>query len=191
MLGGTPSTKTPEYWNGDIIWITPAEVVANQGDYINDSARKITREGLANSSAKMLPVDTVLLTSRATIGAVALSGVPLATNQGFTSLICGSDLLPRFAMYWCQANTREFIIRSTGNTFREISRKNVAAIQMNLPPLEEQQRIIEIISGADQMLQATEKAIVHTRSLRDGVLINLLSGEHEIPDSYDALLEAV
>ena len=80
VSGGTPRTKIPEYWGGDIVWVTPTEVVAQEGRIITSSDRMITQEGLDGSSAKMLPVDAVLLTSRATIGAVALAGVPLATN---------------------------------------------------------------------------------------------------------------
>ena len=172
------------------MWVTPTEVAANEGRYIYDSDRKITPEGLARSSAKMLPVDSVLLTSRATIGAVAMAGVPLATNQGFASLVCGPDLLPRFAMYWCQLNTHEFVSRAGGNIFLEISRKKVAAIPMDLPPIKEQKRIVGLIDGVDQMLQATQATIAGTRTLREGVLTDLLSGTHEIPDSYDALLES-
>ena len=76
----------------------------------------------------------MLVTSRATIGAVALAGVPLCTNQGFASLVPGKDTISHFLMYWCQANTHEFILRSGGNTFKEVSRKKVARIPISLPP---------------------------------------------------------
>ncbi len=195
VSGGTPPTKTPKYWNGDIVWVTPTEVVANNGHYIYDSARKITQEGLANSSAKMLPIGTVLLTSDASIGAVALSGVPIATATGFKSLICGPDILPRFAMYWCQAHTREFLYRSVGSTILHLYKKALATIPMDLPPIEEQQRLVELIAGmnevAEEVLQANDSAISSAHTLRTGVLTSLLSGEYEIPDSFNTQLESI
>ena len=175
VSGGTPRTAEPDFWNGEIVWVTPTEVVANEGRVISDSERKITPEGLAGSSAKMLPVDAVLLTSRATIGAVALAGVPLSTNQGFASLVCGDDLTPRFAMYWCQANTNEFLSRAGGNTFLEISRKKVAAIPVLLPPLDEQRRIVDLVGSIDAYIDSLETQIETTRTARSAVLSELLS----------------
>jgi len=180
VAGGTPRTKVPEFWSGDIVWVTPTEIVANKGGVIVDSKRKITQQGLDGSSAKMLPVDAVLLTSRATIGTVALAGVPLATNQGFASLVCGERLVPKFAMYWCQANTHELVSRAGGTTFREISRKKVAAIPLKLPPLLEQRRIVEVLeerlSRLDRLKQAVDTVIVHVASLRRAILAAALNG---------------
>ena len=185
VSGGTPRTKVPEYWSGDIVWVTPTEIVAQEGGTIVDSERKITQQGLEQSSAKMLPVGAVLLTSRATIGAVALAGVPLATNQGFASLVCGEQLLPRFAMYWCQANTHELLSRAGGNTFLEVSRKKVAAIPIVLPPVEEQGRIVEVVGSMDEQIAALEAQAEAVRTVRAGVLAELLSGERLLDESYD------
>lgn len=149
ISGGTPSTQVPEYWGGDIVWTTPTEVVASNGGVITTSSRRLSTTGLANSSAKMLPPGAVLLTSRATIGAVALAGVPLCTNQGFASLVCGPSVLPKFLLYWCTANTAEFTSRASGNTFPEISRSKVAGVPIVLPPLEEQWRIVDLIESVD------------------------------------------
>ena len=179
VSGGTPSTKVPEYWGGDIVWVTPTEVVANNGRYIYDSTRKITQESLTNSSAKMLPIDTVLLTSDASIGAVALSGVPMATATGFKSLVCGPDILPRFAMYWCQAHTREFLSRSVGSTILHLYKKALAAIPMNLPPIEEQQRIVDLIESflesAGSYSAALEEQTKAIPTLRQALLAELLT----------------
>jgi len=185
VSGGTPRTRVPEFWSGDIVWVTPTEVVAKEGRVVFDSKRKITQAGLDGSSAKMLPVNAVLLTSRATIGAVALAGVPLATNQGFASLVCGERILPRFAMYWCQVNTHELVSRSGGNTFLEISRKKVAAIPLMLPPLAEQRRIVEVVGAMDDQMAALETQAAVTRTLRAGVLSELLSGKRLLDESYD------
>ena len=190
VSGGTPKTKVPEYWGGDVVWVTPTEVVANNGRYIYDSARKITELGLDNSSAKILPKETVLLTSRATIGAVALAGCQLATNQGFASLVCGPQMLSKFAMYWCQANTSEFVSRAGGNTFLEISRRKVALIPLSLPPLAEQRRIVDLVGAIDACIDALEVQVEADRIARAGVLAELLSGEHRLPESYDKFVEA-
>ena len=175
VSGGTPKTKVAEYWGGDIVWVTPTEVVAQEGRIVTSSNRMITPEGLDGSSAKMLPVDAVLLTSRATIGAVALAGVPLATNQGFASLVCGDQILPRFAMYWCQANTHEMVSRAGGNTFLEISRKKVAAIPLSVPPLAEQRRIVDLVGSIDTYIDSLETQIEATRTARSALLSELLS----------------
>jgi type I restriction enzyme S subunit len=152
--GGTPRTNVPEYWGGDIPWITPTEVVANPGRAIVKTERTITDEGLAHSGAQMLPEGTVLLTSRATIGAVALAGRPLATNQGFASLVPESSVLARFLMYWCEAHKDEFVARAGGNTFLEVSKGNVASVPILLPPLDDQRRIVDLVSTLDALFIA-------------------------------------
>ena len=188
VSGGTPKTKVPEYWGGDIVWVIPSEVVAQEGGVITQSERMITQVGLASSSAKMLPKGAVLLTSRATIGAVALAGVPLCTNQGFASLVPSEAVLSHFLMYWCQANTHEFTLRSGGNTFKEVSRKKVARIPITLPSLSEQRQIVDLIKSVDSHIGALHACVDLASGLRTGLLSDLLSGRHEIPASYDRFL---
>jgi type I restriction enzyme S subunit len=188
--GGTPSTTNPTFWGGEVIWLTPSEVSSMDGKVIKDSIRKISDAGLRGSGARLLPVGTVILTSRASVGFVALAGVELTTNQGFQSLIPSKSVLSRFLMYWIQQNRYEFESRSAGSTFKEISKSNVKSIPLDLPPLAEQGRIVEIVSSMDDVIQSTEKAVVDAKSLRSGLLSDLLSGEHEIPASYDSLLGA-
>ena len=188
--GGTPSTTNPTFWGGEVIWLTPSEVSSMDGKVIKDSIRKISDAGLRGSGARLLPVGTVILTSRASVGFVALAGVELTTNQGFQSLIPSKSVLSRFLMYWIQQNRYEFESRSAGSTFKEISKSNVKSIPLDLPPLAEQRQIVEIVSSMDDVIQSTEKAVVDAKSLRSGLLSDLLSGEHEIPASYDSLLGA-
>ena len=90
--GGTPSSKNEEYWNGNILWAVPTDITKLTINYINDTARTITKKGLDNSSAKLLPVNTILLTSRATIGECAITTKPMSTNQGFQNIICHDAL---------------------------------------------------------------------------------------------------
>ena len=120
--GGTPSTAKEEFWDGDVIWLTPAEVTAIDGKVISDSKRKITQAGLRSSGARILPRGTVILTSRASVGFVALAGTELTTNQGFQSLIPSELVDGVFLMFWIQMNRSEFESRSAGSTFKEISK---------------------------------------------------------------------
>ncbi len=172
--GGTPSTKVPEYWGGDIPWITPTEVVAAEGERIFDTERMITHEGLARSGANLLPEATVLLTSRATIGAVALSGRPMATNQGFAALIAGSRIVPQYLMRWCQAHKADFAARAGGNVFPEISRKNVSGVPIDVPPLHAQRRIVDLIDAVNHC-QTISGVVASTASAAQSGLMTRMS----------------
>lgn len=188
--GGTPSTTIGEYWGGDIVWLTPTEITSQDGKVVSDSVRKITDLGFKNSGAQMLPMGSVILTSRASVGFVALAGKELCTNQGFQSLIPKPSVLSKFLMFWIQLNRTEFESRSAGSTFKEISKSNVKSIKLGLPPLSEQKRIVEIINTIDEVISQTELTTSKAQNLRSGLLSDLLSGEHEIPASYDKVMGA-
>jgi type I restriction enzyme S subunit len=188
--GGTPSTSVPEYWEGEIVWLTPTEITSQDGKFVSNSVRKISESGLKNSGAQMLPKGSVILTSRASVGFVAISAIELCTNQGFQSLVPNDSVLAEFLMFWIQINRSEFESRSAGSTFKEISKSNVKSIKLSLPPLPEQKRIIEIISTIDEVRSKTEIAMNEIKSLRSGLLSDLLSGAHEIPSSYDKVMGA-
>jgi type I restriction enzyme S subunit len=187
--GGTPSTRIGEYWEGDIVWLTPTEITSQDGKVVSDSIRKITDLGFRNSGAQMLPKDSVILTSRASVGFVALAGKELCTNQGFQSLIPKPSVLSKFLMFWIQLNRPEFESRSAGSTFKEISKSNVKSIKLELPPLPEQKRIVEIVNTIDEVISQTELTTSKAQNLRSGLMSDLLSGEHEIPVSYDKVMD--
>jgi type I restriction enzyme S subunit len=186
--GGTPSTSVPEFWEGSIVWLTPTEITSQDGKYVSDSIRKISESGFKNSGAQLLPKGSVILTSRASVGFVAISAIELCTNQGFQSLVPGNSVVAEFLMFWIQQNRNEFESRSAGSTFKEISKSNVKSIKICLPPLPEQKRIIEIISTMDEVEGKTEIAISDAMKLRSGLLTDLLTGKHEIPASYDKVI---
>ncbi len=188
--GGTPSTTRAEFWDGEIVWLTPTEVVALDGGRVSDSERKITKQGLAGSGARLLPAGTVILTSRASVGFVAIADCELCTNQGFQSLIPRPQILAEFLLPWIQTNRSEFMARSAGSTFKEISKTNVATMKIQLPPLAEQERIVDVIESVDGAIASADRAAEDARSLRAGLLSDLLSGDHEIPAGYDELLGA-
>lgn len=174
--GGTPSTNTPEFWGGDIPWITPTEVVAQDGQAIARTKRTITRHGLERSGARLLPARSVLVTSRATVGAVALAASPIAINQGLAGLVCGNDVVPEWLMIWCQANRNEFRSRAGGSTFPEISRSIVRTIPLWVPSLLEQRRIWDLVAATDMAIQHTEKLTTRMRlvlrATADAVLLD-------------------
>ncbi len=173
--GGTPSTTIAEYWDGDIVWLTPTEITSQDGKVVSDSIRKITDMGFKNSGAQMLPRDSVILTSRASVGYVALAGRELCTNQGFQSLIPKQSVLAKFLMFWIQQNRPEFESRSAGSTFKEISKSNVKSIKLQLPSLPEQKRIVDLISSVDSYIEALQQQLETAKRLRNAVLHELLT----------------
>lgn len=146
--GGTPKTAIAEYWtNGTINWFTPADLGDIQGDYAKESSRKITALGLEKSSAVILPAGTVLFSSRAPIGHIAIATIECCTNQGCKSFVPDADKIStEWAYYAIHARTEEIKSRASGTTFKEISGKGMGKTWIPLPPLEEQRRIVQKLS---------------------------------------------
>jgi len=152
--GGTPSTNNNVYWNGDIPWITPKDLAGYEARYIAFGERNISEEGLRNSSARLLPPDTVLLTTRAPIGYVALASVSLATNQGFKNLVCKTGVaLPVFVYYMLKNSTAILESHSSGATFKELSSSRLKAIMFRLPSIKIQQKIADTLSAYDDLIE--------------------------------------
>ena len=148
--GGTPSSKNREYWDGDVLWAVPTDITKLSTTYISDTERKITKKGLDNSSAKLLPISTILLTSRATIGECAITTKPMATNQGFQSLVCNNVFDNVFMFYLIKFNRNTIIRLSYGTTFLEISKKEITKTLVPAPnSMFEQTKIASILSGVD------------------------------------------
>lgn len=144
VSGATPKTSADEYWGGDINWVTPADLSKINGAYISETPRKITEAGLKSCATSLLPRNSVLLSSRAPIGHVAINTVPMATNQGFKSLIPGDKVLPKFLYYWLRDNKDYLQSLGVGATFKELSKKTVENIKLDLPDLVEQANQVEI-----------------------------------------------
>jgi type I restriction enzyme S subunit len=171
--GGTPSTSIKEYWNGNINWFTPTEI--SEIKYSYSSKRKITSLGLNNSSARMLPIGTVLLTSRAGIGDLSILGTESSTNQGFQSLVTKKEINNEFLYYLMKTKKNVLLEYASGSTFLEISPKNLKSIQIPLPPLPEQEAIAEVLSDTDTLITALEKRIAKKRNMKQGSMQKLLS----------------
>ncbi len=147
--GGTPASNKAEYWNGDIIWYTPSEL---QDKFISKSQRTISRLGLKKSSAKLLPIGTMLLSTRATIGDIAITTQECTTNQGFQNLIVKDNQHNEFWYYWVLNNTKEFIRRASGSTFLEINKKEIQKISCLTPHPDEQKQIADFLSVIDRRI---------------------------------------
>ena len=148
--GGTPDTNKSEYWNGNIQWFIPTEIKTN---FISKSERTISKLGLQNSSAKILPKGTILLTTRATIGEVAIALEECTTNQGFQSLVVKEGFNNIFVFNWIKENKYELVKRANGSTFPEISKSEIEKIEMQIPTLNEQTKIAQFLSDIDQKIE--------------------------------------
>ena len=172
--GGTPSTNNKSFWNGDINWFTPTEITKS-GKYITNSIRKITNEGVNNSSAKILPPGTILLTTRASIGDVAILTESATTNQGFQNIITNKEVSNEFMFNLISSLQNELLKNASGSTFLEISPNKVKGIQIPLPPLAEQEKIAEVLSDTDLWIESTEALLAKKRLLKKGAMQKLLS----------------
>ena len=149
--GGTPSTSNPDYWDGDIDWYTPAEI--GEQIFANGSVRKITKDGLNHSSAKILPAHkTVLFTSRAGIGSMAILQRLAATNQGFQSLVCHDDIDPYFVFSMGDSIKTKAERVAAGSTFAEISGKKLGDLELMFPSTDEQKAIGNYFKNLDNLI---------------------------------------
>ena len=164
--GGTPDTTVKSYWGGDIQWFTPSEIGKNK--YVDFSLRTITRDGLDNSSAKLLPLHTILLSSRATVGECSIASNECTTNQGFQSLIakqCNID----FLYYLIQTKKKDLIRNACGSTFLEISANEIRKIKVAVPVQNEQEQITKLLSLIDERIATQNKIIEKYESLIKGL----------------------
>lgn len=166
--GGTPDRKAKEYWGGSIPWATPTDATATSGTEISLTAEKITDSGLKNSAARLMPVGSVLMSSRATIGYALINTVPMATNQGFANFICSPELDNYFLLYLLRSKAGELARISVGSTFLEIPKTALSKMLVQVPPLAEQRRIAAILSELDRNIEITKKCADGYRNLQAG-----------------------
>lgn len=153
VAGGTPKTKIEEYWNGDVSWITPKDLSSHTSMYISNGERNISKKGLDNSSAKLLPKGTVLFTSRAPIGYVAIAKNEVTTNQGFKSIIVNDENDNIFVYYLLRNNISVIENYANGSTFKEISGTVMKNLEFDIPSLMEQKSIANILSTLDEKIE--------------------------------------
>jgi type I restriction enzyme, S subunit len=187
--GGTPKTGVPEYWDGKLNWITPAEMGRRLSPYVGETQRAISELGLQNSSARMLPPYSVILSSRAPIGHLVINTAPMATNQGCKGLIPKSTIQYKFLYYYLYSIVDLLDSLGTGTTFRELSGGKLKDVDIPVPPLPEQQRIVALLDEAFAGLASAkanaERNLQNTRALFEGALNSAIQGELIPQDSSD------
>ncbi|GMV03018.1 MAG: restriction endonuclease subunit S [Burkholderiaceae bacterium] len=185
VSGATPSTSESAYWDGDVCWATPKDLSELEGAYISDTPRKITRSGLQSCAATVLPPDSVLFSSRAPIGHVAINTVPMATNQGFKSFVPnGERVHAKFLYHWLRRNRPYLESLGNGATFKEVSKAVVARIEIPLPPLPEQLRIAEILDKADALRAKRRAAVAQLDTLTQSIFLDMFGDPATNPKGW-------
>lgn len=167
--GATPKTDHDEYWGGSYRWITPAELDADSG-YIYDSVRKLTKAGVESCSLQEMPVGTVILSSRAPIGKVAIAGNTLYCNQGFKNIICKEGITPRYLYTVLLLNVEYLNSLGRGATFKEISKGIVESIRIPVPSIELQQQFAAFVEQTDKSKVTVQKALDEAQLLFDSLM---------------------
>lgn len=195
VAGGTPSTKNPNNFGGDVAWITPADLTGYTDKYISKGKRNLSKTGLKNSSAILLPKGSVLCSSRAPIGYVVIAENEIATNQGFKNIVPNTKIANSEYLYYFLKGNKDLITSfASGTTFLEVSAKRFSAIPIPVPPMAEQKRIVKkieelfgVIDEQVKRLEATRAALV---SYRQSILQQAFSGKlHKTTDWKKIMLQ--
>jgi len=170
ISGSTPSTSVQKYWDGSIVWITPDDLSINDSIYLETSSRKITENGLKNSSARIIPHDSIVMSSRAPIGYLAIMKVDFATNQGCKSFKLKNDN-PEFVYYLLSFNMPRIKQQGEGTTFSEISKSQLGKVKLSLPKSQkEQQKIASILLTIDKAIEKTKALIEKNKKAKQGLM---------------------
>jgi type I restriction enzyme, S subunit len=184
--GATPDTKTPLYWEPAIhCWTTPKDLSGIAAPVLLDTERKLSDQGLAKIGSGALPIGTLLLSSRAPIGYLALAQVPLAINQGYIAMPPGGLLPPLYLLFWCRQNMDIIKGRANGSTFMEISKKAFRPIPALVPSPELIQAFAEVAGALFDRLIENEKQAQTLATLRDTLLPRLISGQLRLPQALE------
>jgi len=185
VSGSTPKTHIEEYWNGDIPWITPADLSGNRDIYFRGKLRQITQAGLQSCSTKILPKGSILFSSRAPIGHCAITAFPLCTNQGFKSIIPNAKLDSVYGYFALRFLTSEIVSLGRGATFAEVSKEIIENFRIPLPPLTEQKRIAAICTKADRLRRTRRYALELSDTYLRSVFLEMFGDPVENPKGWD------
>lgn len=179
--GHTPSRDRPDWWAGDIPWISLQDTERLQGLEIFDSAETIGADGLSNSSARLLPKGTVVFQRTASVGQCSIMGRPMATSQHFANWVCGPEIEPRYLLQVFRHMTREWERLQAGSVLPDIYMPTFKRLQILLPPRPEQLRIADVGEAFDRRLEAERAHLAELRATRDALAAELLSGRLRLP----------
>ena len=187
--GGTPSREVPSFWRGPIPWVTPGEVSGEASKLLHDTQEHISPSGLAGSGANLLPAGSLLVTTRATLGARAINAVPMATNQGFKSIVFKKPEEASYYYHLFEKVKPELVRRASGTTFLEISGAEFGSIKLPSPSPEEKLKIAELLDTLDTAIHQTEAIVDKLKQVKQGLLHDLLTrgvdANGELRPSYE------
>ncbi len=181
--GGTPSTTQSQLWDGGVLWCTPTDITGLNGlKYLSDTARKISQFGVKSSSAEIIPANSVLMTSRATIGECAINRIPVTTNQGFKNFTPFENVDVEFLYYLLLTQRQRFVSLCGGSTFLEIGKAQLATFEVNTPATKaEQTAIAGILCDMDAEIAALRRKLTKAREIKHGMMQELLTGTMRLP----------
>jgi len=182
--GTTPSTKEPSFWeDGTYHWATPKDLSRLSSCILIDTERKITQRGLSQIGSGLLSAGTVLLSSRAPVGYLAISFVPISINQGFIAMVCDGPISNYYAYNWCQANMDEIKQRASGTTFPEISKVNFRPISVIIPTKAVMDKFTQNVDPLYRRIANNHFESLTLAAIRDALLPKLISGKLQVPDA--------
>lgn len=184
--GSTPKTKIEEYWNGDIVWLSPTDLPGiGEIISINDSERKITEEGLHSCSAKLLDPGTVIFSSRASIGKIAINEIPVATNQGFINFTCSDEINNRYLAYVLKYYTLDIVQLSNSTTFKEVSKRAIKDFKIPLPSLSDQKTIVAKLDQAQRLIDIDKEMLAKYDELIQSVFLEMFGDPVTNPKRWE------
>mgnify|MGYP001577568212 CR=1 FL=1 len=183
--GTTPSTAKPEFWDGNINWTSPRDLSNASSIFMFDTERKITEKGLAQIGSGLLPIGMVLLSSRAPIGYLAITEIPVAINQGYIAIICNKVVSNYFIFLWCKANMNKIENAGNGSVFQEISKSSFRSLDFIIPPKDKLKAFDSVVEPLFQKIKSNTLQIRTITRLRDTLLPKLMSGEVRVKEEKD------
>ena len=174
--GGTPSTRRPEYWNGDVTWVVPTDVTSNDSLFLVDSERRITEKGLIESSAKIVPAYTILMTSRASVGYFALMDREVCTNQGFINIVSDDTRMTMYLLFNLISRVAEIRSNATGTTYPEISKGRFRTMDVVIPDESVVARFADFAWDVIRQIRTLKRSSLHLAHARDLLLPRLMNG---------------
>ena len=185
LNGGTPKTGVKDYWDGDIAWITPKDMGKLEDVYVSRTERRITQAGVQNSSAKLLPPGSIILSTRAPIGHLAINEVPMTTNQGCKGLVLNDKVNNKYLYYYLKSNVELLDSLGSGTTFKELAGSKLADVPLPLPPLPEQQRIVTKLDAAFAALAEAQAHVERNRANARELFESYLNGVFEGKEGWE------
>jgi len=189
--GGTPNTKEASFWEpAEFAWTTPKDLSGLQSPVLLKTERLLSAKGLSNVSSGLLPVGTLLLSSRAPIGYLAIAQIPLSINQGYIAMLPSSKLPPVYMLFWCKQNMEIIKSHSNGSTFMEISKKAFRPIPALVPSVSVLHSYLDVVEPVFERLVENQKQAQTLASIRDTLLPRLISGQLRLPEAEAIIKEA-